>query len=148
MDRHGRRPIRGSLLWVAELRGRPVLGMPACGMFSQATTFDLVLPRLLAGDRVDNADGGRPGPRRAPVARQRLPLPTVSQERGVGASSATDVALYSDVIRERFRRPRFRGSARRARRGVRGREPAVRRPDPHRGPPARRALDRRALFRR
>ena len=29
--------------------------MPACGMFSQATTFDLVLPRLLAGDRVDNA---------------------------------------------------------------------------------------------
>ena len=23
--------------------------MPACGMFSQATTFDLVLPRILAG---------------------------------------------------------------------------------------------------
>jgi len=40
---------------VADLGGRPVLGMPACGMFSQATTFDLVLPRLLAGDRVDNA---------------------------------------------------------------------------------------------
>jgi hypothetical protein len=27
-----------------------VLGMPACGMFSQATTFDLVLPRILAGE--------------------------------------------------------------------------------------------------
>jgi hypothetical protein len=29
--------------------------MPACGLFSQATTFDLVLPRLLAGERVDSA---------------------------------------------------------------------------------------------
>ena len=55
MERHGAPAHPGSLLWVAELRGRPVLGMPACGMFSQATTFDLVLPRLLAGDRVDNA---------------------------------------------------------------------------------------------
>jgi len=55
MERHGAPAHPGSLLWVAQLRGRPVLGMPACGMFSQATTFDLVLPRLLAGDRVDNA---------------------------------------------------------------------------------------------
>jgi len=55
MERHGAPAHPGSLLWVADLGGRPVLGMPACGMFSQATTFDLVLPRLLAGDRVDNA---------------------------------------------------------------------------------------------
>ena len=45
----------GSLLWLATLRERPVLGMPACGMFSQATTFDLVLPRILTGERIDNA---------------------------------------------------------------------------------------------
>ena len=49
MLRHGAPAHPGSLLWVADLRGRPVLGMPACGMFSQATTFDLVLPRVLAG---------------------------------------------------------------------------------------------------
>jgi molybdenum cofactor cytidylyltransferase len=49
MVRHGAPAHPGSLLWVADLRGRPVLGMPACGMFSQATTFDLVLPRVLAG---------------------------------------------------------------------------------------------------
>ena len=55
MERHGAPAHPGSLLWVAELRGRPVLGMPACGMFSQATTFDLVLPRILAGERVDSA---------------------------------------------------------------------------------------------
>ena len=55
MERHGAPAHPGSLLWLAELRGRPVLGMPACGMFSQATTFDLVLPRILSGDTVDNA---------------------------------------------------------------------------------------------
>jgi hypothetical protein len=50
MIRHGAPAHPGSLLWIADLRGHPVLGMPACGMFSQATTFDLVLPRLLAGE--------------------------------------------------------------------------------------------------
>jgi hypothetical protein len=56
MERHGVPAHPGSLLWLAELRGRPVLGMPTCGMFSQATVFDLVLPRILAGDRLDNAE--------------------------------------------------------------------------------------------
>ena len=50
MVRHGAPAHPGSLLWIAEVRGHPVLGMPACGMFSQATTFDLVLPRILAGE--------------------------------------------------------------------------------------------------
>jgi hypothetical protein len=54
MERHGAPAHPGSLLWLADLRGRPVLGMPACGMFSQATTFDLILPRILAGERIDN----------------------------------------------------------------------------------------------
>jgi hypothetical protein len=56
MERHGAPAHPGSLLWLAELRARPVLGMPTCGMFSQATVFDLVLPRLLAGDALGNAD--------------------------------------------------------------------------------------------
>ena len=49
MVRHGTPVHPGSLLWLARWKDRPVLGMPACGMFSQATTFDLVLPRILAG---------------------------------------------------------------------------------------------------
>lgn len=53
MERHGAPAHPGSLLWLADVRGRPVLGMPACGMFSQATAFDLILPRLLAGEPVD-----------------------------------------------------------------------------------------------
>ncbi len=56
MERHGAPAHPGSLLWLARWQELPVLGMPTCGMFSQATTFDLVLPRLLAGERVDNRE--------------------------------------------------------------------------------------------
>lgn len=87
IERHGAPAHPGSLLWLGEVRGRPVLGMPACGMFSQATTFDLVLPRILAGERVGAAEiaalghGGllsresayRFPPYRASAARGELP---------------------------------------------------------------------------
>jgi len=56
MERHGAPAHPGSLLWAARWEGRPILGMPTCGMFSQATTFDLVLPRLLAGESVGNRE--------------------------------------------------------------------------------------------
>ena len=46
----------GSLLWLAEVGATPVLGMPSCGMFSQATLFDLLLPRFLAGEAVGAAE--------------------------------------------------------------------------------------------
>jgi molybdopterin biosynthesis enzyme len=54
MERHGVPAHPGSLLFLAQVEGVPILGMPTCGMFSQATTFDLVLPRILAGERVSN----------------------------------------------------------------------------------------------
>ena len=56
MVRHGTPAHPGSLLWLARWRDCPVLGMPACGMFSQATSFDLVLPRILAGETVEHED--------------------------------------------------------------------------------------------
>jgi hypothetical protein len=56
MERHGVPAHPGSLLFLARVGERPVVGMPTCGMFSQATTFDLVLPRLLAGETVGNAE--------------------------------------------------------------------------------------------
>ena len=56
MERHGAPAHPGSLLWVARWGARTVLGMPTCGMFSQATTFDLVLPRLLSGERIGNRE--------------------------------------------------------------------------------------------
>ena len=45
----------GSLLWLARIGDIPVIGMPSCGLFSRATVFDLVLPRLLARFPVDSA---------------------------------------------------------------------------------------------
>jgi hypothetical protein len=56
MERHGAPAHPGSLLWLARWEGVPVLGMPTCGMFSQATTFDLVLPRILAGEAMGNRE--------------------------------------------------------------------------------------------
>jgi hypothetical protein len=56
MLRHGVPAHPGSLLWLARWRGCPVLGMPACGMFSQATAFDLVLPRILSGEEIRTAE--------------------------------------------------------------------------------------------
>jgi hypothetical protein len=61
MVRHGVPVHPGSLLWLADWRERPVLGMPACGMFSQATAFDLVLPRLLAGEEIGAEELARLG---------------------------------------------------------------------------------------
>src|SRR5205814_2022593 len=56
MERHGAPAHPGSLLFLARWQDLPVLGMPTCGMFSQATTFDLVLPRLLAGEVIGNQE--------------------------------------------------------------------------------------------
>jgi molybdopterin biosynthesis enzyme len=45
----------GSMLWLAELGSIRLLGLPGCGMFSMATAADLVLPRLLTGEALDEA---------------------------------------------------------------------------------------------
>lgn len=34
----------------------PILGIPACGMYHKTTVFDLVLPRVLAGERIGRRD--------------------------------------------------------------------------------------------
>ncbi|HEX7127540.1 MAG TPA: hypothetical protein VF406_17415 [Thermodesulfobacteriota bacterium] len=56
MERHGLPAHPGTHLWLAWLDGLPILGVPACGMFSQATIVDVVLPRLLAGERVGSGE--------------------------------------------------------------------------------------------
>jgi molybdopterin biosynthesis enzyme len=53
MVRHGVPAHPGSLFWLARLGEVAVVGMPTCGLFSQASVFDLVLPRLLTGERVE-----------------------------------------------------------------------------------------------
>jgi hypothetical protein len=53
---HGVPAHPGSLLWLAEWKGIPIVGMPTCGLFAQATVFDLVIARLLTGERLGRGD--------------------------------------------------------------------------------------------
>lgn len=52
IERHGVPAHPGSLFWLARRGDVPIIGMPTCGLFSQATVFDLVFPRMLAGERI------------------------------------------------------------------------------------------------
>jgi hypothetical protein len=52
MVRHGVPAHPGSMIWLAELAGSQILGLPQCGMFTMATAADLILPRLLTGERL------------------------------------------------------------------------------------------------
>jgi hypothetical protein len=37
----------------------PIVGIPACALHHKVTVFDLILPRLLAGEKPDNKDLAR-----------------------------------------------------------------------------------------
>ncbi|MGW8321045.1 MAG: molybdopterin-binding protein [Thermodesulfobacteriota bacterium] len=54
---YGSAVLPGAMFLVAFLEKNgavvPVLGIPACGMYANATVFDLVLPRILAGERIE-----------------------------------------------------------------------------------------------
>ena len=50
--RHGIPAHPGSMIWLAELAGSQLLGLPQCGMFTMATAADLILPRMLTGERL------------------------------------------------------------------------------------------------
>jgi hypothetical protein len=50
--RHGVPAHPGSMIWLAELGQAQLLGLPQCGMFAMATAADLILPRLLTGERL------------------------------------------------------------------------------------------------
>lgn len=58
---HGVPAHPGSLLWLAEWSGAPVVGMPTCGLFAQATVFDLVIARLMTGERMGRRELARLG---------------------------------------------------------------------------------------
>jgi hypothetical protein len=51
--------LPGAMGMVAYRGETPVVGIPACGLYHQITVFDLLLPRLLAGENPDNVDLAR-----------------------------------------------------------------------------------------
>lgn len=52
IEKHGVPAHPGSLFWLAYSGPIPIFGLSSCEMFSHKTILDLVLPRLLAGERV------------------------------------------------------------------------------------------------
>ena len=54
--KYGAPALPGAMFMLAYLGDVPVMGIPACGMFFKITIVDLLLPRLLAGERVTRKD--------------------------------------------------------------------------------------------
>jgi len=56
VEKYGAAALPGAMFMLAYLGDVPVMGIPACGMFFKITVVDLILPRLLAGERVTRKD--------------------------------------------------------------------------------------------
>ena len=53
---YGSPVLPGAMLLLARIGHVPVMGVPACAIHHQNTVFDLVLPRVLAGERLGRRD--------------------------------------------------------------------------------------------
>ena len=53
---YGAPVLPGAMFLYAVLRGIPILGAPACVLYSPTTILDLLLPRVLAGERLSRED--------------------------------------------------------------------------------------------
>ena len=53
---YGAAALPGAMFLVAYLGEVPVLGVPACGLHHRITVLDLLLPRVLAGERIGRAE--------------------------------------------------------------------------------------------
>lgn len=49
---YGAAVLPGAMFLIAYLDSIPIIGIPACGMYAKTTIFDLILPRVLAGERI------------------------------------------------------------------------------------------------
>lgn len=53
---HGFPVLPGSMFLMAYLKETPILGLSGCVLHDPVTAFDLLLPRLLAGERISRSD--------------------------------------------------------------------------------------------
>lgn len=53
---YGSSVLPGAMLLLARIGDVPVMGVPACAIHHRNTVFDLVLPRILAGERLSRTD--------------------------------------------------------------------------------------------
>jgi molybdenum cofactor synthesis domain-containing protein len=53
---YGSPTFPGAMFMLAYLGQVPIIGIPGCAMYNKATVFDLIVPRILAGEAVTRAD--------------------------------------------------------------------------------------------
>ncbi len=53
---YGSAVLPGAMFLVAYIEDVPLLGVPACGLYHRITVLDLVLPRILAGERIGKTE--------------------------------------------------------------------------------------------
>jgi len=53
---YGAPALPGAMLLVSYLEDVPVLGLPGCVMYAKTTSFDLVLPKIFAGEKIVRKD--------------------------------------------------------------------------------------------
>jgi molybdenum cofactor synthesis domain-containing protein len=53
---YGAPALPGSMFMLAYIKDIPVLGLPGCVMYHKTTIFDLIVPRILAGEEVTRKD--------------------------------------------------------------------------------------------
>jgi molybdopterin biosynthesis enzyme len=56
MESHGFPVLPGSMFLLAYLQGTPILGLSGCVLHDDFSAFDMLLPRLLAGEKIRRAD--------------------------------------------------------------------------------------------
>ena len=53
---YGAPVLPGAMFMLAYLGDIPIIGLPGCVMYHQASIFDLIVPRILAGERIVRED--------------------------------------------------------------------------------------------
>ncbi len=53
---YGSPVLPGAMFLVGHIGDVPIMGLPACGMFHKITIFDILLPRVLAGEKITRGD--------------------------------------------------------------------------------------------
>jgi hypothetical protein len=53
---YGSAVLPGAMVLTADVDSVPIIGIPACGMYHNTTIFDLILPRVLVGERMTRSD--------------------------------------------------------------------------------------------
>ena len=48
--------LPGAMFMLAYLKNKPIMGLPGCVMFNGVTVFDLILPRIMAGEKIHAGD--------------------------------------------------------------------------------------------